>query len=521
MVTLLESYANGSWFRSGEEGAPLRDAATGEEVARISSAGLDLSAMVERARTVGGPALRDLTFLQRADLLEAVVGVVESNLDELYELSFHTGTTRPHSAVDIFGATYTANAYVAIARSELPDAQLYLDGPVLPLSADGSFSGRHLYSSRPGVAVHINAFNFPLWGFLEKFSTSLLAGLPSILKPASQGAYVAERAVRRIVEAGVLPDGVLQLVSGSAAGLLDRLGVHDVVAFTGSASTAATLRADPAVVHRGVTLGVEADSLNATILGPDVEAGSPEFDLFVQGVLTETTVKSGQKCTAIRRIFVPEERAAEVADAVAARFAEVTVGDPRRDDVTMGALVSLEQRDLVREAVRTIERSGRVVFGDPSAVDVVDGDAERGAFMGPILLQADGAAREPNEVEPFGPVTTLIPFADLDEAAGLVARGGGSLAGSLVTHDPDVAAQVVRAIAPWHGRILVLDRDAAAASTGHGTPLPELVHGGPGRAGGSEELSGIRSILHQMQRSAVQGSPAMLDAIAGSQGGNR
>jgi oxepin-CoA hydrolase/3-oxo-5,6-dehydrosuberyl-CoA semialdehyde dehydrogenase len=518
VTELLESYADGKWFRAADEGAPLVDAATGEEVARISSRGLDVGAMVEHARRVGGPAVRELTFHERAGLLKQLAKHLSADKEGLYELSFRTGATRRDSMVDIDGGFGTVFSYASKGTRELPNDTIVLDGALEPLGKGGTFVGRHVYTSRPGVAVQINAFNFPVWGMLEKLAPAFLAGLPSIVKPASQTAYLTEAVVRRIIDSGILPEGSLQLLCGSADGLLDALSVQDSVAFTGSAHTAGVLRQHPSVVHGGVQLGVEADSLNCSILGPDVSVDDPEFDVFVKGVVTEMTVKAGQKCTAIRRAIVPDGMADAVVDAIADRLARVTVGNPADPDVRMGALASLAQREEVRKAIEALRSQADVVYGDPTHVEVLDADAERGAFISPVLLRARAGATEPHDVEPFGPVSTVLSYADLDEAIALAARGKGSLVGSLATHDADVARRVTLGLAPWHGRLLVLDREdaaEAAAAGGHGSPLPVLVHGGPGRAGGGEELGGVRGVLHHMQRTAIQASPDMMTAITG------
>jgi oxepin-CoA hydrolase/3-oxo-5,6-dehydrosuberyl-CoA semialdehyde dehydrogenase len=512
---LLESYAAGRWYRAGDDGRPLPDASTGEEVARISSTGLDLAGMVRHAREVGGPALRELTFHERAGLLKALARHLTESKDELYALSACTGATRRDSAVDVDGGFGTLFSYASKGTRELPNDTVHLDGPLERLGRQGSFVGQHLYTSRPGVAVQVNAFNFPVWGLLEKLAPAFLAGLPTIVKPASQTAYLAERVVRLAVESGILPEGALQLLAGDASGLLDELGVQDSVAFTGSAHTAGLLRNHPGVLYGGVRLGVEADSLNCSVLGPDVAADDPELDLFVKGVVTEMTVKAGQKCTAIRRVLVPAAMADTVVEAIAARLAQVAVGDPRDESVRMGALASLDQREDVRKAVQALSASADVVFGDAYRVDLASGDAERGAFMSPVLLRAQEGAVEPHEVEPFGPVSTVLAYDSLDDAVALAARGRGSLVASVVTHDPQVARHLTLGLAPWHGRILLLDRDDAAESTGHGSPLPMLVHGGPGRAGGGEELGGIRAVLQHMQRTAVQASPDLLTAVTG------
>ena len=512
---LLESYAAGRWYAAADEGQPLLDAATGDEVARLSSAGLDLGAMVAHARTVGGPAIRALTFHQRAGLIKDLAKRLSSDKDAFYELSFRTGATQRDSAVDIDGGFGTLFGFASKGVREMPNDTVFLDGGLETLGRHGTFVGQHIYTSRPGVAVQINAFNFPVWGMLEKLAPAFLAGLPSIVKPASQTAYLTEAVVRTIIESGILPEGSLQLLAGSPRGLLDELTVQDSVAFTGSAHTAGLLRNHPQVLHGGVQLGVEADSLNCSILGPDVTADDPELELFVKGVVAEMTVKAGQKCTAIRRAIVPADLVDTVVEALADRLSKVTVGTPSHPDVRMGALASLDQREDVRKAIQSLRASSEIVHGDPDHVDLVDGDAERGAFLGPVLLRAQRGAVEPHDVEPFGPVSTVLAYDSVDEAVALAARGRGSLVASVVTHDPAVARTVVLGVAPWHGRVHVLDRDDAAESTGHGSPLPMLVHGGPGRAGGGEELGGVRAVLAHMQRTAVQASPDLMTAITG------
>jgi oxepin-CoA hydrolase/3-oxo-5,6-dehydrosuberyl-CoA semialdehyde dehydrogenase len=509
---LLESYAAGRWFTSTAEGDPLLDASTGEEVARISSSGLDLGAMAHHARTVGGPAIRALSFHERALLLKELATHLTGLKDEFYELSLRTGATRRDSMIDIDGGFGTVFSYSSKSRRELPNDVVVCDGDLDQLGRTGIFMGQHVYTSRPGVAVQVNAFNFPVWGMLEKLAPAFVAGLPSLVKPASQTAYLTELVVRRIIESGILPEGSLQLLSGSAGDLLDHLAVQDSVAFTGSAHTAGILRQHPTVLHGGVQLQVEADSLNCSVLGPDVAAGDPEWDLFVKGVVTEMTAKAGQKCTAIRRVIVPAAVADEMTEAIRTRLASITVGPPDDESVRMGPLASLGQRQEVRKAVEALRSSCDVVLDEAE----VAGDGRgRGAFMSPVLLRARAGAVEPHDVEPFGPVSTVMTYDSLGEAVALAARGKGSLVGSVVTHDPAVARSLVLGLAPWHGRILVLDRDDAPESTGHGSPLPMLVHGGPGRAGGGEELGGVRGVLHHMQRSAIQASPDMLTAITG------
>lgn len=518
MTRLLESYAAGRWYAAAEEGRPLLDASTGEEVARFSAAGLDLGTMTTYAREVGGPALRALTFHERAMLLKELGKHLMARVEEFHELSLRTGATRADGMSDIEGGISTLFAFGSIGTRQLPNDTVYLDGDPIPLGKGGTFLGQHVFTSKPGVCVQINAFNFPVWGMLEKLGPAFLAGMPSLVKPAAQTSYVTEAVVRCIVESGILPEGSIQLLMGSPAGLLDELTVHDHVAFTGSAHTAGLLRNHPNVLHGGVNLGVEADSLNCSILGPDVSVDDPEFDLFIKGVVTEMTYKAGQKCTAIRRAMVPAPMVDTVVEALGARLAKTTVGNPAAEGVRMGALVSLDQREEVRKAINSLRASAEIVYGDPDRPgnpDLIDADGERGAFLGPVLLRADATAVEPHDVEPFGPVSTVIGYGDLDQAIALAARGKGSLAGSIVTHDPDVARALTLGLAPWHGRILILDRDDAKESTGHGVPLPTLVHGGPGRAGGGEEMGGLRGVLHLMQRTALQGSPDMLTAVTG------
>ncbi|RBM16260.1 phenylacetic acid degradation bifunctional protein PaaZ [Prauserella sp. PE36] len=515
-TALLRSYVSGGWHAPSGDGAPLHDAVTGEEVARISSEGIDMGAALEHGRRVGGPALRELTFHQRAALLKALGGHLREHRDELYALSARTGATLGDSKFDVDGGIGVLLAYASKGRRELPNDTVYVDGAVEPLSKGGTFAGRHIATPLRGVAVQINAFNFPVWGPLEKFGPAFLAGVPSLVKPASQTAYLTQKLVELIIDSGLLPEGTLQLVCGGAGDLLDHVTGQDLVSFTGSASTAQRLRAHPAIVRHSVRFNAEADSLNCSILGPDAKPGTAEFDLYVKQLVTEMTVKAGQKCTAIRRAFVPAELLDDVAEAVSARLAKTTVGNPSSEGVRMGALASLEQREEVRRSLKGLSEAGRLVFGDPEHVDVVDADAERGAFISPVLLRADDPDRaEPHEVEAFGPVSTLMPYTSTEQVVELAARGQGSLAGSVVTGDPAFARDVVLGVAPWHGRLLVLDADDAKESTGHGSPLPALVHGGPGRAGGGEEMGGIRGVLHHMQRTAVQASPKVLSAVTG------
>jgi oxepin-CoA hydrolase/3-oxo-5,6-dehydrosuberyl-CoA semialdehyde dehydrogenase len=513
---VLGSYVSGSWMSPSAEGAPLVDAVTGEQVATISSAGIDMRAALEYGRATGGPALRGLTFHERAAILKSVGQFLREHRPELYALSARTGATLSDARFDVDGGIGVLASYASQGRRELPDDTVLLDGDAAQLGKGGQFLGQHILTPRHGVAVQINAFNFPVWGPLEKFAPAFLAGVPSLVKPASSTAYLTARLVELMVESELLPEGSLQLICGSAGDLLDHLTDQDLLSFTGSASTAQRLRTNPTVVARSVRFNAEADSLNCSILGPDAGPGSPEFDLYIKQLVSEMTVKAGQKCTAIRRALVPESLLDAVAEAASARLATVVVGNPADETVRMGALASLDQRDEVRRSLKALLSAGTAVFGDPERVEVVGADPDRGAFMSPVLIRAEDAGRpEPHEVEAFGPVSTLIGYRDTAHAVELAARGLGSLAGSVVTGNAGFARDVVLGVAPWHGRLLVLDTDDASESTGHGSPLPVLVHGGPGRAGGGEELGGLRAVTHHMQRTAVQASPRVLARITG------
>ncbi|TQR84308.1 phenylacetic acid degradation bifunctional protein PaaZ [Mycobacterium hodleri] len=516
MTTMLQSYVNGTWVTARDDGVALRNAITGAEVARYSGESLDYAAVIEHGRTVGGPALRELTFHQRASALKALGKKLMADKDQFYPLSTATGATKRDSAVDIDGGIGTLLSYASKGTRELPNDTVYLDGDTEALGRAGTFVGQHVYTSRLGVAVQINAFNFPVWGMLEKLAPAFLAGVPSIVKPAHQTSYLTELVVRHIIDSGLLPEGSLQLVCGSPRGLLDHLDGQDLVAFTGSASTAAKLRTHPNVVEAGVRFNGEADSLNCSILGPDATPDTPEFALYVKQLVAEMTTKAGQKCTAIRRALVPQSLVEDVVAATKERLAKVVVGNPDTEGVTMGALASMAQRDEVLRSLKSLADVTTRVSGDPDHFEVVGADADTGAFLPPILLLAtDSFADAVHDVEAFGPVSTIIGYGDVPDAISLAARGQGSLVGSVVTHDAAVARELVLGIAAHHGRVLVLDRDDAKESTGHGSPLPTLVHGGPGRAGGGEELGGIRGVLHHMQRTAIQASPDMMTAITG------
>ncbi|OYX15427.1 MAG: phenylacetic acid degradation bifunctional protein PaaZ [Rhizobiales bacterium 32-66-8] len=517
MSRTLESYAIGRWVAPQSGLVDIPSAVDGQVVARASSAGLDFAAMVHHARTVGGPALRALNFHQRAERLKAIGLALGAHKDVLYALSAEAGATRRDSLIDIDGGIGTLLAYASRGRRELPAQGFVVEGEVEGLSKGGSFIGAHILTPLQGVAVHINAFNFPCWGMLEKLAPAILAGVPVITKPATATAYVAEAVARLIVETGLLPEGAFQVICGSTGDLLDHLGGQDVVSFTGSAETSEHLRNHPAISRNAVRFIAERDSLNAAVLGPDATPGTPEFDLFVKEVVREMTVKAGQKCTAIRRILVPHAQLGAVGEALTGQLARITIGDPRGEDARMGPLASRGQRDSVRAVVHALMGEAVLISGDPERTGLAADALPEGAFMAPVLLQcaAPLSARLVHTIEPFGPVATLMPYGDLDEAVALVALGEGSLVASVFTYDADVAQRLIFGLAPYHGRLLVIDRDCAKESTGHGSPLPGLVHGGPGRAGGGEEMGGLRGVFHYMQRTALQGSPARLSALMG------
>ncbi|MEO6032940.1 MAG: phenylacetic acid degradation bifunctional protein PaaZ [Burkholderiaceae bacterium] len=513
---ILQSLIADRWV--GEQaGVALLSAVSGRLIHHSHAESLDFGEAVRFARTSGVPALLALDFQQRAARLKALAAYLNKHKEQLYAVSAHTGATRSDSWVDIEGGTGTLYAYASIGGNELPSGNLVHEGPVLTLSKKGGFGATHILVPRRGVAVHINAFNFPVWGLLEKFAPSFLAGMPCIAKPATATSYLTQACVRLMMDSGLLPTGSLQLVIGGTGDLLDRLQGQDVVTFTGSADTAAKLRVNRNLVAQSVPFNAEADSLNCAILGPDVTPDDAEFDLFVKEVAREITVKAGQKCTAIRRAIVPRAHLDAVAQRLRERLAKVVVGDPALEGVRMGALASRDQQRDVAERVALLAHGNEIVFGERDGFTPLGDDAANGAFFAPtLLLCRDGLANDAvHDVEAFGPVSTLMPYEGLDEALALAARGRGSLVGTLVTRDPKIAAHVIPLAAAWHGRLLVLDAEAAAESTGHGSPLPQLKHGGPGRAGGGEELGGVRAVKHYLQRAAVQGSPTMLAAVTG------
>jgi oxepin-CoA hydrolase/3-oxo-5,6-dehydrosuberyl-CoA semialdehyde dehydrogenase len=514
-ILSLQSFAAGKWTAPAGSLKRLKSAVTGEAMAELGSAGLDFGAMAEHARTVGGPALRKLTFHERAARLKALAQYLNERRDPLYELSYDTGATKSDSMIDIDGGIGTLFVYASKGRRELPDDVLAIDGAIEQLGKTGAFVGQHVATSLQGVAVHINAFNFPVWGMLEKLAPALLAGMPAIVKPASATAWLAEAAFRMIVESGILPDGAVQFVAGDTGDLLDRLGGQDVVSFTGSAATASLLRGSRNLAENSVRFVAEQDSLNASILGPDAAPGTPEFENFIREVHREMTAKAGQKCTAIRRIIAPINHRDAVIEAISERLARTVIGNPRDDKTRMGALASLGQREDVLMKAALIETEALRVFGDQQRLLVEGADPERGAFVTPMLYRLDDpdTADKAHSVEAFGPVSTVMGYRDLPHALALANRGKGSLVASVFTHDPAVARSAVLEAGAFHGRLYFADRDTGREATGHGSPLPHLVHGGPGRAGGGEEMGGIRGVMHYMQRTAVQASPDLLAGI--------
>jgi oxepin-CoA hydrolase/3-oxo-5,6-dehydrosuberyl-CoA semialdehyde dehydrogenase len=513
----LESHVCGRWIAGTGEGQLLRDAATGAPVAEVDSTGLDFAAALDYGRRTGGAKLRAMSFHDRAAMLKALGLYLMELKEALYTESLRTGATRADGWIDIEGGIGTMLTFASKGRRELPNTRVLTDGDVEPLSRDNSFSAQHILTPLRGVAVHINAFNFPVWGMLEKIAPTLLAGVPCIVKPASQTAYLTELCVRQIIASGILPEGALQLICGSVGDLLDHVTGQDAVTFTGSAWTGRKLKAHPAIVANAVRFTMEADSLNAAILGPDAAPGTPEFDLFVKEVAREMTAKAGQKCTAIRRVMAPRAHVEPLIDALRERLAKVLPGLPGEEATRMGALASLDQRQEVRERIAELQADAEIVAGNPDDVRLASGDAQAGAFLNPVLMYCAKPfeAGAVHDVEAFGPVSTVMPYDDLEDAVELAQMGKGSLVSSVFTDDPHVAEEMVLGLAPFHGRVLIGNRASARSSTGHGSPLAPLVHGGPGRAGGGEEMGGMRGVKHYMQRTAVQGAPRLLSAVTG------
>ena len=511
----IHSYAAGEWLAPGAGARSIASAITGEVIAQAGNDALDAGAMLGFAREHGGPALRAMTFHDRARMLKALALHLMEHKQALYDLSYDTGATLSDHKIDVDGGIGTMLVFASKGRREMPDAHVYLDGAPEQLGREGQFMGRHICTPLQGVAVHINAFNFPVWGMLEKLAPTLLAGVPAIVKPATATCYVTEHCVRLMLDSGLLPKGALQFVSGGLGDMLDLLGCQDAVAFTGSADTALKLRGNPKLMENSVRFTSEQDSLNASVLGPDAVPGTPEFDLFVKEVQREMTAKAGQKCTAIRRIMVPQAQVDVVISALSERLAKTTIGDPRAEDTRMGALVSGSQKRDVLEKVGLLSAEAERVFGDPDNFTVKGADRDKGAFLPPMLFHcADpDAAERVHDTEAFGPVSTLMPYRDLAHASALLNRGQGSLVASLITNDGEVARELTMGSAAFHGRLYFNNRKSMGEATGHGSPLPHMVHGGPGRAGGGEELGGVRGVMHYMQRTAVQGSPDILTAI--------
>ncbi|MDF2186903.1 phenylacetic acid degradation bifunctional protein PaaZ [Paraflavitalea sp. CAU 1676] len=513
-MSKLSNYVTGRWITGDGSGQALYDAVNGSLIGHASTAGLDFKAILEHGRQTGGPALRKLTFHERGRMLRALALHLRNHLETFYRISYQTGATKTDSWIDIEGGIGNLFSYASLRR-QFPDEPFCTDGDAIGLSKQGSFMGQHILVPREGVAIHINAFNFPVWGMLEKVAVNLLAGMPAVVKPATVTSFLTEAVVKEIIASGILPEGSLQLLCGSAGDLLDYVQSQDVITFTGSASTGLKLKSHPQVLAESVPFNMEADSLNCIVLGEDVIPGMPEWDIFIKEVRKEMTVKAGQKCTAIRRIFVPAGKLDDISKALSKALAQTTIGNPLNEQVRMGALAGQSQREEVRSQVQKLLASSQIIFGSLDSVQVLDADAEKGAFMSPLLLLNEKPFLDTavHEVEAFGPVSTIMPYQSLGEAIELARKGKGSLVCSIVTADQSIARQFVLGAAAHHGRILVLNNDCAKESTGHGSPLPMLVHGGPGRAGGGEEMGGVRGVKHYMQRVALQGSPTMITAV--------
>jgi oxepin-CoA hydrolase / 3-oxo-5,6-dehydrosuberyl-CoA semialdehyde dehydrogenase len=516
MNRYLENYVMGQWMRGDGEGEYLYDAIDGSVVAQASSQGLDFERILSYGREVGNPSLRKMTFQERGRMLKALAMYLLNLKEKYYEISYRTGATRADSWIDIEGGIGNLFAYSSLRR-KFPDKPYYVDGEMAALSKGGSFIGHHIMVPKRGVAIHINAFNFPIWGMLEKIAVNLLAGVPAVVKPATITSFLTEAMVRDIAASGILPEGALQLICGSARNILDHIDSQDVVTFTGSADTGRMLKAHPMIIERSVPFNMEADSLNCSILGEDAVPGTPEFDLFIKEVRKELTIKCGQKCTAIRRIMVPENRMDDVQKALADALTGTRPGDPRAEGVRMGALAGKKQVEEVKQKLAMLTQHCDMVIGHPSEFEVMAGNKEKGAYFAPILLRQDKPFEntDVHDIEVFGPVSTLMPYKNLEEAIQLANMGKGSLVSSIVTYDDHIASEYIYGAATHHGRILVLNRDNAKESTGHGSPMPLLVHGGPGRAGGGEEMGGVRGVKHYMQRCAIQGSPTTLTEVTG------
>lgn len=512
----IPHYVLGSWKEGKEEGAPVYDAITGEVISNIAIEGLDIPEILEYGRTKGGEVLRKMTFQQRGNMLKKLALYLTKRKNEFYDLSYRTGATKVDSWIDIEGGFGNLFANASL-RKLFPNQPYHVEGDPIDLSRGGRFMAHHIMVPKKGVAVHINAFNFPVWGMLEKCAVNWMAGVPAVVLPAPSSSYLAEAVARVIIDSGILPEGALQIINGTVRNILDTVESQDVVTFTGSAATGRLLKAHPRIIQEAVPFTMEADSLNASILGKDAVPGTPEFDLFIKEVRKEMTVKAGQKCTAIRRIIVPENLVEDVQIALGKALDKVTIGDPRLKEVRMGSLISRQQVEAVRNSVQDIAKEAEIVYGNLDKIETIGADAKKGAFISPILLRTNNPFENTavHEREAFGPVSTIMPYKSLDEAVQLAQMGKGSLVSSIATYDDKIAKEYVVNAASHHGRILVLNRENAKESTGHGSPLPTLVHGGPGRAGGGEEMGGMRGVKHYLQRTAIQGSPTTLTEITG------
>ena len=510
----LQNYVAGQWVSGEGNGQALYNAVTGEVIASASTKGLDFKEIVDYARNAGNPGLRKMTFHERGNRLKALALHLRQYLEKFYAISYQTGATKADSWVDIEGGIGNLFANASLRR-KFPDETFCIDGESHNLSKQNSFMGTHILVPKEGVAIHINAFNFPVWGMLEKIAVNLLAGVPAIVKPATVTSYLTEAVVREIIASNILPAGALQLVCGSAGDLLSHVNSQDVVTFTGSASTGLLLKSNERILKESVPFNMEADSLNCIVLGDDVIPGMPEWEVFIKEIRKEMTTKAGQKCTAIRRIFVPENKMEDVWKAITVLLSQTPIGNPLNDKVRMGSLAGQGQREEVKQQVQKLLASSQLIYGSLDSVDVLDADAGKGAFVSPLLLlnATPFASTEPHEVEAFGPVSTIMPYRNMDEAIELSKKGMGSLCSTIVTANDQTARQYVLGAATHHGRMLVLNAGCAKESTGHGSPLPLLIHGGPGRAGGGEEMGGIRGVKHYMQRVALQGSPTTITAI--------
>ena len=510
----LGNYITGQWITGDGDGQLLYNAVTGQPFAAATTKGLDFAAITDHARKVGNPALRKMTFHQRGNMLKALALHLRNHLSRFYEISYRTGATKADSWVDIEGGIGNLFANASLRR-RFPNDVIAIDGESHNLGKNNTFMGTHILSPKEGVAIHINAFNFPVWGMLEKIAVNLLAGVPAIVKPATVTSYLTEAVVKEIIASGILPEGSLQLICGSAGDLLDHVTSQDVVTFTGSATTGLMLKKTAAILENNVPFNMEADSLNCIVLGENVTPDQPEWDIFIKEIRKEMTLKAGQRCTGIRRIFVPGNKMEDVWKAIGTSLAQTVIGNPLNEKVRMGSLAGETQRSEVRSQIEKLLASSQIVYGSLDSVEVVDADPKKGAFMSPVLLMNDKphSCSEPHEVEAFGPVSTIMPYTNMDDAIALSKLGKGSLVTTVVTADYKEARQYVIGAATHHGRILVLNNECAKENTGHGSPLPLLVHGGPGRAGGGEEMGGLRGVKHYLQRTAIQGSPTTITEV--------